>query len=102
MAAIKKSVRLVDATVRNCRAISSEGDINWSGSINSMNARYSLFVEYCLPALTKGEKLVLCQSYNGKLLNENMLTEVRMMEWQVDQAYQYDSNVRDIVKSHNH
>lgn len=100
MAAVKKSVRLVEDTIRNCRALSSGGDINWSGSINSMSARYLLFVKHSLPELSNGEKLALCQCYHGKLLNDDILTEVRMMEWQVDQAYQYDSNVRDIIGHH--
>ncbi len=61
MAAIKKSVRLVDNTIDVCRVISitskQQGNesVNWSGSINAMADGYQLIMSENKPELTDNQ-----------------------------------------------
>lgn len=91
--AIKKSVRLVDESIKTCRELSHEGDINWSGSINNACERYQLFVKYCMPELSQAEKNAIAQAYNGHWFDRNIDQEAQLMHWQIGEAIQYDQNV---------
>ena len=92
---MKKSVRLSDLTVAVCANLSmSYSEVNYSGSINKMAERYTLFAEHCLPDLTDGEFGAIAQAYNGHLFKD-VLTECKAMGWQIDQAIVYDRNVGD-------
>ena len=91
--AIKKSVRLVDKTIKTCRSLSSDSAVNWSGSLNSLADRYDLFVGYCMPELSHAEQNAIAQAYNGHWFDRGIEQEVKQMHWQVGEAIQYDQNV---------
>ncbi|WP_086932183.1 hypothetical protein [Agarilytica rhodophyticola] len=101
----KKSVRLVDETIKKLAALSKSIDpesnnndnINWSGAINHLSERYSLFCENCLPELTDCEKKALAQAYNGHLFGRGIAEEIKTMHWQVGESIEFDSNVVAIL-----
>ncbi|WP_042990215.1 hypothetical protein [Vibrio cholerae] len=105
MAAVKKSVRLVDNTAAVCRVISRvsrvSGDdaVNWSGSINAMADEYALIMQENRPELTEKQWLALYCVYNGYLPREDAKLEARLLSWHVSEGYQYDSQVRDALGS---
>lgn len=102
---VKKSVRLVDKTINQLAALSKAIDpepndnekINWSGAINHLSERYSLFCEHCLPDLSDSEKKALAQAYNGHLFGRGIADEIKTMHWQVGESIEYDSNIVDIL-----
>jgi hypothetical protein len=101
MMAIKKSVRLVDDTIDACAIITRDPEINYSGAINQITERYSIFVQDCLPELKIGEKHALCQAYNGRINNYNLSEELRIMSFNISEAINYDGNVRDLLDAEN-
>ena len=96
--AIKKSVRLIDDTIKNLQALSGH-EINWSGAINSLSQYHSLFCQYCLPELKQAEKYALAQAYNGHLFGREIEQEVRMLHWKMSEAIEYDGSVFEILAS---
>lgn len=98
--AIKKSVRLVDETIELCKILTQSGDPNWSGSLNSLAQRYNILIAAVMPELAEGEKLALCQAYNGHMLADDVMQEVAGLDWQVSEAIQYDENVAELLTHH--
>lgn len=105
MAAVKKSVRLVDNTVDVCRVISrvskvSGNDaVNWSGSLNAMADEYALIMQENKPELTDQQWQAIYCVYNGYMPSEDAQREARLLSWHVSEGYQYDSQVRDALGS---
>lgn len=103
MAAIKKSVRLVDSTQEVCRVISrvskGSGDdqVNWSGSLNAMSEEYALVMEDNKPELNKNQWTALYCVYNGYAPSEDAYREARLLPWHISEGYQYDEQVRDLL-----
>lgn len=97
--AVKKSVRLSDHTIKACQSLSAYGDINWSGSINQIAERYSLFCEQNLPDLKQCEIYALVQAYNGYIYSNDVMLEIKSMDWQIAEAIQYDPNVVENLTS---
>lgn len=102
--AIKKSVRLVDATIEQCRIISrvslnsTEDAINWSGSLNAIADEYSIIMQENKPQLTDNEWKALQCVYNGYLPSEDAQREARLLSWHVSEGYQYDSQVQQLLE----
>lgn len=103
MAAIKKSVRLVDNTVNVCRVISiaskhqDESSVNWSGSLNAMADEYQLIMEENKPELTDNQWNSLYCLYNGYMPSEDAQREARLLSWHVSEGYQYDAQVTEFL-----
>lgn len=95
--AIKKSVRLVDETIKLCHELTRQGDTNWSGAINTMAQQYKVFVDECLPSLTDDEKNVFYCAYNGYIPHPELDMEVAQLHWNVSEGYQYDEQIRDLL-----
>lgn len=97
--AIKKSLRLLDDTIKEIQGLHeyhnnhNGNETNYSGAINSLSQYYSLFYQYCLPELTQAEKNALAQAYNGHLFGRELEDEIKSVHWQVGEAIEYDSNV---------
>jgi hypothetical protein len=98
---IKKSIYLVDVTINECQSLSEHGNINWSSSINAIAERYKLFYNYCLPALCEAEKNAIAQAYNGRVWHEKIDQEIKIMHWQIADAIEHDSSVRELLESDN-
>lgn len=105
MAAIKKSVRLVDNTIDVCRVISitskQQGNesVNWSGSINAMADGYQLIMSENKPELTDNQWNALYCLYNGHIPSEDAQHEARLLSWHVSEGYQYDAQVTEFLGS---
>lgn len=105
MAAIKKSVRLVDNTVDVCRVISrvskvSGNDaVNWSGSLNAMADEYALIMQENKPELTDQQWQAIYCVYNGYMPSEDAQREARLLSWHISEGYQCDEQVRDALGS---
>jgi hypothetical protein len=99
MAAIKKSVRIVDGTIRLCHELTLTGDTNFSGSINSMAQQYKMFVTECLPVLTDNEKNALYSVHNGYTPHPDIEQEVALLHWHISEGYQYDQSVAGFLGS---
>lgn len=103
MAAIKKSVRLVDNTVDVCRIISKaskqqdHSSVNWSGSLNAMADEYRLVMEDNKPDLTDNQWNALYCVYNGYMPSEDAQREARLLPWHVSEGYQYDAQVTKLL-----
>lgn len=103
MAAVKKSVRLVDNTVDVCRVISrvskvsGNDEVNWSGSINAMADEYAIIVEENKPELTEGQWNALYSLYNGYAPSEDAKREARLLSWHISEGYQYDQSVKEFL-----
>jgi hypothetical protein len=95
--AIKKSVRLVDETIKVCNALTIAGDTNYSGSLNSMAQQYKLFVSECLPELTDNEKTAFYCAYNGYMPHPELEVEISQLHWNISEGYQYDEQIRDLL-----
>ncbi len=93
---IKKSVRLVDETIKLCHELSLTNDVNWSGSLNAMAQQYNLFVADCLPALSDAETMAFRCAFNGYLPHQDITQELRLLSWHISESYQYDSQVNDL------
>lgn len=96
MAAVKKSVRLIGETQAVLANLSQSGQINWSGSINSLAEQYAMFVEDNTPELTDQEWMVFYVSYNGRVPHRAQ-EEARILPWQISESYQYDSQVTELL-----
>lgn len=98
---IKKNIRLIDHTQAICEQIARQynasEEINYSSAINQVFERYAIFVDDCLPKLKQSEKMALCQAYNGLLNRYDLQEELRIMSFNVSQAIEADSNVRDLI-----
>jgi hypothetical protein len=105
MAAIKKSVRLVDNTAMVCRVVSrvsrnsSDNDVNWSGSINALADEYTVIMDENKPELSEKKWLALYCVYNGYVPSEDAQREARLLSWHISEGYQYDEQVRDALGS---
>ncbi|EGR0592935.1 TPA: hypothetical protein P7L42_003373 [Vibrio cholerae] len=100
MAAVKKSVRLVDNTVDACRVISKASGndtVNWSGSLNAMADEYTLIMQENKPELTQEQWNALYSVYNGYMPSEDAQREARLLSWHVSEGYQYDQTVRELL-----
>lgn len=97
--AIKKSVRLTDATIGSLRPFSDvagEG-MNWSGSINSMAEHLRIFVDALTPELTQNQWNALYCCYNGYIPHPDPKEEARLLAWHIQEGYRYDGQVRDFL-----
>ncbi len=105
MAAIKKSVRLVDNTVDVCRVFSRlakhqvDNDVNWSGSLNAMADEYRIVMEENKPELGDNQWNALYCLYNGYMPSEDAQREARLLSWHVSEGYQYDAQVTEFLGS---
>lgn len=100
MAAIKKSVRLVDETIKLCNELTvSGGDVNWSGSINTMAEQYKILISEALPALTENQKMAFYCAFNGYMPHSDLQLEIKMLHWHISESYQYDIQVNDLLGS---
>ncbi len=101
--AIKKSVRLVDETIKLCNELTSPSEavngVNWSGSINSMAEQYKIFATESLPKLTDKQKNAFFCAYNGYIPAPKIEQEISMLAWNISESYQYDSQVRELIGS---
>ena len=100
--AIKKSVRLVDDTIKLCHELTNyheTSDINWSGSLNAMAEQYKVFADDCLPDLTNNQLNAFYCIYNGYIAPPKMQQEIDMLPWNISEGYQYDEQVRDLLGS---
>lgn len=97
--AIKKSVRLVDETIKLCHELTLSGDTNWSGSLNAIAAQYKVFAEDSLPILTEQQKTAFHCAYNGYIPPQSVEQEIKMLPWQLSEGYQYDEQIRDLLGS---
>jgi hypothetical protein len=93
---IKKSVRLAQDTVKTLSVISDHGGLNWSGSLNKLASNYRLFVDSCLPELSKNELLAFQIAYNGYIPHQNIQEEMNILPWNISESYKYDEQVRDL------
>ena len=98
---IKKSVRLVDATMKECQSLSENGSVNWSGSLNEIAKRYAIYSEHCLPDLSDAEKHAIAQAYNGRIVRSDIAEEIKMMHWVISEALKFDPNVVELLQSEN-
>ena len=99
MAAIKKSVRLIDATQATLHNLTLTGEVNWSGSINDLAGQFELFINDNTPELTQNEWHVFYCAYNGYMPSQDQEREARLLSWHVSEGYQYDEQVRDFIGS---
>lgn len=99
MAAVKKSVRLVDETIELCKALTITGDVNWSGSINAMAEQYKVMIDENMPELSENEKNAFRCVFNGYMPSGNLDQEIRLLSWHISEGYQYDEQVRDFIGS---
>lgn len=97
---IKKSVRLVDETIRLCNELSDvPGAVNWSGSINAMAEQYKILVEGCVPALTENQWKAFYCLYNGYMPHPSIQEEAKLLPWHVSEGWQYDAQVTEFLGS---
>jgi hypothetical protein len=94
---IKKSVRLIDTTVKLCHELTQSGDTNYSGAINAMAGQYKLFVSENLPLLTEQQKTVFYCAYNGYFPPPDIEQEIQMLPWQISEGYQYDTRITELL-----
>lgn len=100
MAAIKKSVRLVDKTIRICNNLTEHsGDVNWSGSINAMAEQYELLINDNLPTFTENQWNAFYCAFNGYAKHPDPKTEADLLHWHISEGYQYDQQIRDFLGS---
>mgnify|MGYP006903650915 CR=1 FL=1 len=101
--AIKKSVRLVDATIKLCNELTAPDEaregINWSGSINAMAEQYKIFADESLPQMTDNQRSAFYCAYNGYVPSPQIEQEIKMLPWQISESYQYDEQVRELLGS---
>lgn len=95
--AIKKSVRLVDETIKLCHELTKQGDTNWSGAINAMAQQYKILVDECLPKLSNDEKTAFYCAYNGYTPHPELDMEINQLHWNISEGYQYDEQIRDLL-----
>ncbi|MBB1371966.1 hypothetical protein [Pseudoalteromonas sp. SR45-4] len=100
---IKKSVRLVDCTIKLCNELTTPSEaregVNWSGSLNAMAEQYKIFATEALPELTDNQRAAFHCAYNGYIAPPNLEQEIDMLPWNIEQGYQYDSQIRDLLGS---
>lgn len=99
MAAIKKHVRLVDDTIKLCHELTVAGDVNWSGSINTMAEQYKILITEALPELTENQKNAFRCVFNGYMPHPSIEQEIQSLHWHISEGYQYDEQVRDFLGS---
>lgn len=98
---VKKSVRLVDETIEVCKNLSefSGSAVNWSGSINAMAERFTLFIEDNTPELTENEWLAFYCIQNGYMPHPDPKVEAETLPWHISEGYQYDQQVKEFLGS---
>ena len=98
---VKKSVRLVDGTIEVCKNLSefSGSAVNWSGSINAMAQRFTLFIEDNTPELTEKEWLAFYCSQNGYMPHPDPKVEADTLPWHISEGYQYDAQITEFLGS---
>jgi len=99
MAAIKKSVRLVDQTQATLSNLTLVGEVNWSGSINDLATQFELLVGDNTPTLTESEWNVFYCAYNGYMPSQDQEREARLLSWHISEGYQYDEQIRGFIGS---
>lgn len=92
--AVKKSVRLVDDTIKLCHELTQAGDTNWSSSVNTMAEQYKMFVTECLPPLCETKKFAFYCAFNGYIPHPKIEQEIKSLPWNISESYQYDEQVR--------
>jgi predicted oxidoreductase len=97
MASIKKSVRLTDATIETCKALSDAGDVNWSGSINAMAEQYQLLIKEAMPEMQENQWNAIYCCFNGYAPHPDINQEINMLPWHIEQGCEFDDQVRDFL-----
>jgi hypothetical protein len=97
VAAIKKSVRLVDETINLCGILSRGSDVNYSGSLNGMAQRYNILIKSVMPELGEGEEKAICAAFNGYTMADDITQDIAGFEWHISESMQYDGNFNDIL-----
>lgn len=97
--AVKKSVRLTDATVAALQPLTDvPGDgMNWSGSINSMAEHLVIFIDALTPELTKNQWNALYCIYNGYFPHPDIKEEARLLGWHLREGYKYDEQIKEFI-----
>jgi hypothetical protein len=95
--AIKKSVRLVDDTIRTCNNLTQSGDVNWSGSLNAMSEQFNILIEENTPFFQPEQWTVFYCLYNGYVSHPDIKEEAKNLPWHVSEGYQYDEQVRHFL-----
>lgn len=95
--AVKKSVRLVDETIKLCYELTNQGDTNWSGSLNAIAEQYKKFVTECLPTLSDNEKKAFYYTYNGYSAHPQLEMELNQLHWNISEGYQYDEQMQGFL-----
>lgn len=96
--AIKKTVRLVDETIKVCQQLSDVGGmINWSGSINAMAQQHSIFLDACTPQLTNSQWNAMYCAYNSYMPHPDIKEEIRMLPWHISEGWQYDEQIKEFL-----
>jgi hypothetical protein len=94
---LRKSVRLVDATARLCHEFTDLGDVNWSGSLNSIAAYLKLMLDENMPVLSESEKLAFVAALNGHMPNPNLETELELLPCSISEGYKCDGDITAII-----
>ncbi len=99
MAAIKKSVRLIDETQAILHNLTLTGEINWSGSINDMATQFEMLIHNNTPMLTDNEWNVFYCAYNGYMPSKDCLLEAESLHLHVSDGYKFDDQIRQFIGS---
>ncbi|MGR5451963.1 hypothetical protein ACP3V3_19815 [Vibrio sp. PNB22_3_1] len=102
MPAIKKSVRLVEETVKHCRIVSLAlsadlSSVNWSRSLNAITSEYALVMQEAKPELTENQWSALYSVYNGYMPSDDAKNEARLLWWHVAEGCKYDAQVAELL-----
>ncbi|MGI2228110.1 hypothetical protein [Shewanella frigidimarina] len=94
---IKKSVRLVDDTIKLCHELTIAGETNWSGSINAMAEQYKLLIDDNMPEMLDNQWSALYCVFNGYMPHPSPKEEAKLLPWHISEGYQYDEQVRSFL-----
>jgi hypothetical protein len=94
--AIKKSVRLTMPTIKTLNNISDigSGDINFSGSINSLAEKFEVLMADNLPELSEAKIFAFRCAYNGYMPHPDPKVEASTLHWAISEGYQYDEQIK--------
>ncbi|MBB1438389.1 hypothetical protein [Shewanella sp. SG41-4] len=94
---VKKSVRLVDDTIRTCNNLTQSGDVNWSGSLNAMSEQFNILIEENTPFFRPEQWTVFYCAYNGLISHPDIREEAKQLHWNISEGYQYDGQIRELL-----
>ena len=64
-----------------------------------MAEQYKIFATEALPELADNQRAAFHCAYNGYIAPPNLEQEIDMLPWNIEQGYQYDSQIRDLLGS---